>query len=109
MNELNVLIEQMVSDIAAQACQLVDLRLRLFLDWLAAHSGRVEDAVEPALSGLHRPDTEEKFRAGLKSWLESLPVQGRLREYRLILDEIAWWRSLDLHRLSMLLKSEAGK
>lgn len=42
MSELNVLIEQMVLDIVTQAYQLDDLRLRMFLNWLAAHSGSMK-------------------------------------------------------------------
>jgi hypothetical protein len=42
-------------------------------------------------------------------WIESLPMQELLREYHLILDEIAWWRNLDARRLSMIMRSEVRK
>lgn len=101
MSDLEVLVEKMVLDISMQAFQLDDHYLPLFLNGLTAHCGKVKDAIQMDT------DTEEQFKPALKAWLESQPAQGMLWEYRLLLDEIAWWRDLDPRRLLMILKSEA--
>ena len=44
-----------------------------------------------------------------QTWLESLPAQGMLWEYRTISFEIAWWRNLDPVRLKMIVESETGQ
>ena len=112
MSELNVLIEQMVLDIVTQAYQLDDLRLRMFLNWLAAHSGSMKvlagNVFDMDIAVLRGTDLQEGFKAALKTWLESLPAQGMLWEYRTISFEIAWWRNLDPVRLKMIVESETG-
>ena len=100
MEQMNDLIEQMVKDISSQAQGLDPVRLGLFLGWLCAHSAQVK-AIPQGIDGQLEP--------ALRSWFESLPVQGLLWEYRLVLDEIAWWRDLDAHRLNMLIKAETGR
>ncbi|GER78873.1 MAG: hypothetical protein HRF47_08865 [Chloroflexota bacterium] len=119
MNALNILIEQMAADISSQALRLDNVRLRLFLEWLNAHSSKVKAANEPEAQSLQpfqmdiafirEGKMEEELTAGLRTWFESLPMKGMLGEYHLILDEIAWWRDLDSRRLTMILRSEAGK
>jgi len=109
MSDWEVMVEQMVLDIFRQAFQLDDVCLPLFLNWLTAHCGKVKDAIQLDMATLRRADVEEQFKSALKTWLGSLPAQGMLWEYRLLLDEIAWWRDLDPHRLLMILKSEAGQ
>ncbi len=116
MTDSNVLIEQMAADISSQALRLDDVRLRLFMQWLNAHSSKVKAATEPESRSLQpgrgevtfprETIMEEQLKAGLGKWFESLPLQGILWEYRLILDEIAWWRDLEAHRLAMILGSE---
>jgi hypothetical protein len=110
MSELNVLIEQMVSDIGAQAYQLDDLRLRMFLNWLVAHSGWVKVAtgnvLDMDIAVLRGIDMQEQFKLALKTWLESLTAEGLLWEYRTITVEIGWWRDLDPFRLKMITKTE---
>ena len=110
MSELNVLIEQMVLDIGTQVFQLDDLRLRMFLNWLAAHSGRLKaltgNVLDMDIAVLRGSDMQEQFKSALKTWLESLPAQGMLWEYRTISFEIAWWRNLDPVRLKMIVESE---
>lgn len=112
MSELNVLIEQMVLDIITQAYQLNDLRLRMFLNWLAAHSGSMKvltgNVLDMDIAVLRGSDMQEGFKSALKTWLESLPAQGMLWEYRTISFEIAWWRNLDPVRLKMIVESETG-
>lgn len=112
MNELNMLIEQMALDIAAQAYQLDDLRLRMFLNWLASHSGEMKAATGKVLDmevvALRGADMQERFMSALVSWLKSLPAQGLLWEYRTMMVEIGWWRDLDPCRLTTIVRSEAG-
>ncbi len=99
MSDLDVLVRQMATDIYDHTLRLEDVRLRLFLKWLTAHTGRIQV----------RPVAGEEFKSALLTWLSCLTVQGALWEYHLILDEIAWWRDLDSYRLKMILKSEAGQ
>ena len=116
MNDVQRLIDQMAVDISSQAVRLDDLRLPRFLAWLSAHSIKVKvatDANEP--NGRQVPlyvaldqeaNIEDRLKLNLKTWFESLPLRGLLWEYHLILDEIAWWRDLDPHRLNMILRPE---
>jgi hypothetical protein len=113
MSELNVLIDQMVLDIGTHVFQLDDLRLRMFLNWLAAHSGSMKvltgNVLDMDIAVLRGSDMQEGFKSALKTWLESLPAQGMLWEYRTISFEIAWWRNLDPVRLKMIVESETGQ
>ena len=112
MSELNVLIDQMVLDIGTHVFQLDDPRLRMFLNWLAAHSGSMKvlagNVLDMDIAVLRGTDLQEGFKSALKTWLESLPAQGMLWEYRTISFEIAWWRNLDPARLKMIVESETG-
>jgi hypothetical protein len=106
MSDLDVLIEQMVSDLSTQAFQLEERHLRLFLNWLMDHSSEMKGSLgtfEPDLKGT---DLQERFRSALKSWLQSLPPQGLLWEYQTITGEIQWWRDLDPSRWKMIIKTE---
>ena len=113
MSELNVLIDQMVLDIGTQVFQLDDQRLRMFLNWLAAHSGSIKvlagNVFDMDMAVLRGTDLQEGIKSALKTWLESLPAQGMLWEYRTISFEIAWWRNLDPVRLKMIVESETGQ
>lgn len=112
MSELNGLIDQMVLDIGTQVFQLDDQRLRMFLNWLAAHSGSIKvlagNVFDMDMAVLRGTDLQEGIKSALKTWLESLPAQGMLWEYRTISFEIAWWRNLDPVRLKMIVESETG-
>jgi hypothetical protein len=112
MSELNVLIDQMVLDIGTHVFQLDDQRLRMFLNWLAAHSGSMKvlagNVFDMDIAVLRGTDLQEGFKSALKTWLESLPAQGMLWEYRTISFEIAWWRNLDPVRLKKIVESETG-
>lgn len=98
MSDWDVLVGQMATDIHDHTLRLEDVRLHMFLKWLTAHTSRIQV----------RPVAGEEFKSALQTWLSSLTMQGALWEYRLILDEVAWWHVLDPHRLDMFLKSEAG-
>ena len=112
MNDMQILIEQMVSDISGQAVRLDDLRLQLFLNWLNAHSNKVKTITildgqvgEQIQMDVAVRDTEsiaELLKTGLREWFACLPMQGLLWEYHIILDEITWWRDLDPSRLVMM-------
>ena len=97
MNDMQVLIEQMVSDISSQAARLDEVRLQKFLEWLKSHSSKVKTVgqvhLEVAVHG--EGSLDDRLKYGLKGWLESLPMPGLLWEYHLLLNEIAWWRDLD--------------
>lgn len=109
-SELDVLIEQMVSEIGTQAWQLDVPRLRMFLDWLMSHSSEMKGLVgkvmdtDPAL--LRTIGGQEQFQSALTTWLPSLPVQGLLWEYQTIIGEIRWWHDLDPSRWKMIIKTE---
>ena len=110
MNNLQSLIDQMAVDISSQAAQLDDLRLPRFLAWLDAIAADANESIGnqvPLDVALDQEATiEERLKLNLKTWFESLPLRGLLWEYHLILDEIAWWRDLDPHRLNMILRPE---
>lgn len=106
MSELNVLIEQMVSDLSTQAFQLEDRRLRLFMNWLMDHSSDMKASLGAIDTGLKDADMQERFRSALKTWLQSLPAQGLLWEYQTITGEIRWWRDLNPSRWKMITKTE---
>jgi len=108
MSDMEVLIEQMVSDLSTQAFQLEERRLRLFLNWLMDHSSEMKGSIETFESGSGDADMQERFRSALKTWLQSLPVQGLLWEYQTITGEIHWWRDLDPSRWKMIIKTEVG-
>jgi hypothetical protein len=108
MSDLDVLIEQMVSDLSTQALQLEDRRLRLFLNWLMDHSSEIKGSLGVIVTGLKDADMQERFQSALKTWLQSLPAQGLLWEYRTITGEIGWWRDLDPFRLQMITKTEGS-
>ena len=97
MNDMQVLIEQMVSDISSQAARLDEVRLQKFLEWLKSHSSKVKtmEQVFIEVAGHAEGSMEDRLKNGLKRWFESLSIQGLLWEYHLLLNEIAWWRDLD--------------
>jgi hypothetical protein len=104
-----VLIEQMVFDVGMQVFQLEDLRLRLFLNWLMDHSSEMKVSLGTFEQDRKGADLQERFRSVLMTWLQSLPAQGLLWEYRTILAEIGWWRDLDPFHLKMVARSEVEK
>jgi hypothetical protein len=106
MSDMDVLIEQMVFDLSTQALQLEDRRLRLFLNWLMDHSSEMKASLGVIVTGLKDTDMQERFQSALKTWLQSLPAQGLLWEYRTITGEIRWWRDLDPSRWKMIIKTE---
>jgi hypothetical protein len=109
MSDLDGLIEQMVVDIGTQVFQLDDPRLKMFLDWLTAHSVEMNRSIGIPIgaekAALRGADMQERFQSALKDWLRSLPVQSLLWEYKTVTAEIVWWRTFDMLNLKMILKS----
>lgn len=91
MSDLQILIQQMAANITQQACLLEQVRLKKFMEWLGAHSSRMHGNGE----SLTWMASREKMELKLNAWFRSLPVRGLLWEYRLILEEIVWWRDVD--------------
>ena len=106
MSNLDILIEQMVSDLSKQAFQLEERRLQLFLNWLMDHSSEMKVSLGKFEPGSGDVDMQERFRSALKTWLPALPAQGLLWEYQTITGEIRWWRDLDPSRWKMIIKTE---
>ena len=106
MDNFHALIDQMVTDISAQAAQLETIRLHLFLAWLKSHSSQIKAAYQVHIEVHGEGNIDDHLRNGLKGWLASFPIQGLLWEYHLLLEEISWWRDLDPRTLARILKSE---
>jgi len=109
-------IPQIAAQIVAQANSLNPVRRKLFLEWLVAHSSRVgcgrrsaalrvpkvsKDRTEITASNQNEDCFENHLKGTLMIWFESLPAAGVLWEYRLVLSELAWWRTLDGQLLSI--------
>lgn len=77
MNDLNILIEQMAADISNRALRLDDVRLRLFLEWLIAHTSKVRAATgseaqslqpfQMDIAFIREGNLEEHLKTGLKT------------------------------------------
>jgi len=106
MSDLDVLIEQMVLEIGTQTFQLQDQQLRLFLNWLMDHSSHMKVSMAPLGTNPRGADVRKRFQSDLKTWLRSLPVQGLLWEYRIMIAEIGWWHDIDPFRLKMIIKPD---
>ena len=110
MSDLDVLIEQMVTEIWGRARQLDDLRLQLFLKWLTTHSVEMNRTLGEHMAmndvDIRGGSMQERFRSALKTWLRSVPVQGLLWEYETVITEIDWWRDLDPYRLQTITTSD---
>ena len=111
MNDMQVLIEQMVSDISSQAARLDEVRLHKFLEWLKSHSSKVKTVgqIHFEVAVHFEGNMDDRLKNGLKAWFESLPMQGLLWEYHLLLNEISWWRDLDPRTLARILRSEGNE
>jgi hypothetical protein len=107
---MQILIEQMVSDISSQAVRLDEVRLQKFLEWLQSHSSKVktEEQVHIEVAVHAEGSMDDRLKNVLIGWLESLPMPGLLWEYHLLLNEIAWWRDLDPRTLARILRSEGN-
>ena len=111
-------IPQIAAQIVTQATSLNPVRRKLFLEWLKAHSSRVgcggrsaalsvpkvsKDRAEITAANQKEDYFENHLKGALMIWFESLPAAGVLWEYRLVLSELAWWRTLDGESLGMIM------
>ena len=101
---MEILISQLVSYIAFQAAKLDDLRLQMFLNWLASHSSAVRNGgPDPVkVPSQSKEDHRSHLEKSLAIWFNSLSLSGLIWEYRLVLTEIRWWRDLDETRLTKI-------
>lgn len=107
MEPMQNLIDQMVMYISFQAARLDEFRLQMFLKWLKSHNSAVRNLGRIYLETEHPAgDNNSCMQNSLKSWFESLPLSGLIWEYRLILTEIRWWRTLDERSLDRILKED---
>jgi hypothetical protein len=77
------LIEHMARDLSRQATGLEEVRLQMFLDWLQCHCCTIQ--IEQA--------NAREIQHQLGCWLETFSPDDLYVEYRLIMNEIAWWRN----------------
>ena len=78
-----------VRNIFSQFKLLDGRRQFMFREWLFNHSCTLNRA--------------QALQSGLIAWLEAMPNENAQWEYRLILDEIEWWRALDERALGRML------
>ena len=116
--DMELSISQIAAQIVAQVTSLESVRQKSFLDWLQAHSSRdgcvgrsaaqsvpkvSKDRTEITASNQNEDCFENHLKRALMIWFESLPAAGVLREYRLVLSELAWWRALDGQLLVLIM------
>lgn len=108
MQDIQSVINQMVSYVSVQAAKLDEIRLQMFLKWLKSHSSAVRNAEQILIEvdARNKEHINDHLKNGLKIWFESLPAVGLLWEYQLILTEIHWWRALDERSLARILKAD---
>ena len=108
MQDIQNVINQMVSYVSVQATRLDQVRFQMFVKWLKSHSSAVRNAEQKPveIDAQSKEHINGHLRHGLKIWFESLPTVGLLWEYQLILTEIHWWRALDERSLARILKAD---
>ena len=96
---MKTLIDQIAFEISIQVERLDEIRRQSFLTWLHAHQRIVLADQQRSLVGMVGTDFLTEVNSPLKNsliaWLELLPLQSLLIEYRLILEEISWWHGLE--------------
>ena len=90
-------IPQIVADLCSQVNALEETRKERFLDWLNKHHRTSQ------------PPTMETLSVFLHTWLGGLNSEGLQWEYKLLQDEIVWWRNLSATRLWHMLEQERSK
>jgi hypothetical protein len=99
-------IAAQIADIITTETRALDKsRRRLFLEWLAAHTSQLECNWPAVKKGA----AAESLKAGLETWLGSLPVAGMLLEYGLMLHELDWCQALDEQSLAHLSPGKTGE
>ena len=110
MENNQVLIDQMISKIIVQIAKLDEVRLRMFLGWLKAHSNQMNVVLQNMIL-LNTPTQHNEvinlyLKNGLKIWFEALATPILLWEYDLIISEITWWHQLNQSALKIILKNK---
>lgn len=88
-------VAEMVEAIRSRYETLDPRRRYMFIEWLHAHSDQVK--------------TARTVNEGLAAWFESMRCENLQGEYRLIMDEIDWWGSLDECSLSKIMLAELAR
>jgi len=88
-------VAEMVDEVLDRFETLDPRRKYMFIEWLQAHGGQVKNTVIVC--------------EGLTAWLESMQHENVQWEYRLIMDEIDWWRSLDERSLTRIMLADLAR
>lgn len=88
-------VAEMVDEILVCFKTLEPRRKYMFIEWLQAHAGQVQTAITVCEC--------------LTAWLESMEQDNVQWEYRLIMDEIGWWDSLDEQSLTRIMLADLAR
>lgn len=88
-------VAEMVDAILVCFETLEPRRKYMFIEWLQAHTGQVK--------------TTGTVCECLTAWLESMEQDSVQWEYRLIMDEIGWWDSLDEQSLTRIMLADLAR
>ncbi len=88
-------VADMVKAIQSRYETLEPRRQYMFIEWLHAHSHRVNTAIT--------------VYDGLMAWLEAMGCENLPWEYRLIMDEIDWWSNLDERSLTKIMLADLAR
>ena len=101
---MKTLIDHIAFEISIQLERLDEIRRQGFLTWLGTHQRIVLADLQRSITGAHGTEFPTVVNSPLKNsliaWLELLPPQSLLLEYRLILEEIFWWHGLEANTLT---------
>lgn len=88
-------VAEMVDKILVGFEELDPSRKYMFIKWLRAHAGKVNNAVNVG--------------EGLTAWFESMQHENIQWEYRLIMGEIGWWDRLDDQSLAKIMLADLAR
>lgn len=110
MNAFQILLDQMALDVTNEIARLDEAHLQKFLEWLQAHSYKVKtlNQLQKDFGFDGEDKAEYQLKNSLREWFASSPIAGLLWEYRLLLNEIAWWHEHDSPSLAHVIPSEEG-
>ena len=80
-------VEQVVQEIIAGVRELDSVWQHMFLEWLGHHASQV--------CCIDLDQSLDCLSEKLSVWLDPMSLVGILWEYRLIMGEIEWWKSLE--------------
>ena len=85
----SMVVDEMVDCISTQIDTLDPRRRYMLIEWLCAHTSRVQCVIN--------------FREGLNGWFDAMPAECAIWEYRTITSEIDWWRGQDDNAIDRLI------